>query len=444
MRTLSRRLISQVFLFGLLLGCIGVQPVKADRAITFTVNNFTDANDFAINSVCSVGSVNEGYCTLRAAIDEANWNGDFSDIVINLPAGNYDLTIPPTGTNDIKSGDLNFSRPNPGYTISLVGVDIEPAVIDAQQLDRVMRISANVNVSLENVVIKGGLLSWTGTTDYPDGAGILNYGNLSLNRVIIEDNEAECGQASCSFYIAGGGILNDGNVYMTDSVIRNNTSVAASAIFTTTAGGGYFFIKNSTISGNNSTQAGTIINYATLHIRNSTIAENTAGGPYIVGILNYETLILESSTIVNAGIMSSVYNAGTGSVTIQDTILKSISTPGGYNCYNDGTWTSNGYNVFSDGTCPATGTGDLSNTDPLLGSLGAWGGSTMTMPLLPGSPALNHRTGYCMTIPESPAVPPMPLTVDQRYYLRIDGSCDSGAFEDSANVNSVFLPVIFR
>ncbi len=444
MRTLSRRLISLVLLFGLMMGGISVKPVQADRAIAFTVNSFVDANDYAINSVCSVGSANAGDCTLRAAIDEANWNGDTADIVINLPAGNYDLTIPPTGINDITSGDLNFNRTNPGYTISLVGIDAEPAVIDAQQLDRVINISLDVNVSLENVIIKGGLLSWTGTAEYPDGAGILNYGKLVLNDVIIEENEARCGQTSCVMYIVGGGIYNLGDVYMTDSIIRNNTSVAGSAIFSSTSEDGYFFLKNSTISGNHSTQGGTIINYAKLQIRNSTIAGNTADEASIVGILNYETLILESSTIVNAGITSSIYNAGTGSVTIQDTVLKNITSPGSYNCNNDGTWTSNGYNVFSDNTCPATGTGDLVNTDPLLGALGLWGGTTMTMPLQTGSPAKNHRPSNCMTIPESPAVPPLPLTIDQRYYTRSDGLCDTGAFEGTLDIRTVFLPLMFR
>ena len=52
-----------------------------------------------------------------------------------------------------------------------------------------------------------------------------------------------------------------------------------------------------------------------------------------------------------------------------------------------------GYNIFSDDTCPATGTGDLINTDPLLGELGWWGGPTMTLPLLYGSPAIDHRDG---------------------------------------------------
>ena len=404
MSTMIRRLSMAIVLIILLMGGIRAEPVRAGTPIFFTVDSFADANDYAINSVCNVDLIIGGPCTLRAAINEANLNGDYSDIVINIPAGNYDLTIPPAGSNDIKSGDLNFFKTNPGYTIYLVGTGAQPAIIDAQQLDRVLRISPDVNVSLENIVIRGGLLSWTGAIDYPDGAGILNYGNLNLAGVTIEENEAKCGQASCAFQIAGGGILNLGKVIMTDSIIRNNISEAASAIFTSGIEDEYFFMKNSTISGNQSKQAAVIINYAYLHIRNSTIAGNTASSSFFSGILNHDALVLEFSTIVNAGMSSSVYNAAEGSVTIQNSIMKNVSSPGGYNCLNYGSWVSNGYNLYSDATCPVTGTGDLGSTDPKLGPLGAWGGPTLTVPLLTGSPALNHRMGSCTTIPESPVV----------------------------------------
>lgn len=53
-----------------------------------------------------------------------------------------------------------------------------------------------------------------------------------------------------------------------------------------------------------------------------------------------------------------------------------------------------------------------------LGELSANGGATMTMPLLPGSLAIDHGLEGC------------PAT-DQRGYLRV-GRCDSGSFEFAA------------
>lgn len=443
MTTHFRHQIGLVLLTGLLLMTIGIQPVESATDLVFTVNSTADLNDFVINSVCSVGAITGGPCTLRAAIDEANWNGVYGNVTINIPANTYDLTIPPDGINDIKSGDLDFPKANPLYTIKLVGTGTQPTVIDANQLDRVFEISLDVNVQMENIVIKGGLLSWTGSADYADGAGILNYGNLLLTEVVIEENEVRCGQETCAFQIAGGGIQNGGKIYMADSIIRNNSSVGASAIFNAGAMGS-FFITNSTIYDNHASEAFVIDNYANLHIRNSTISDNTAAPAYIAGIRNNNTLILESSTIANAGRISSIYNPPGSSVTIHDSILRNTPQGGSDNCSNSGTWTSQGYNIYSDNTCPATGTGDQVNTDPMLGTLGGWGGSTLTMPLLVGSPARDNRPGNCTKIPENPVLPIEDLAEDQRHYLRSDGNCDTGAFEGVVDIRTVFLPILFR
>lgn len=56
--------------------------------------------------------------------------------------------------------------------------------------------------------------------------------------------------------------------------------------------------------------------------------------------------------------------------------------------------------------------------DPLLGSSGSWGGDTTSIPLLPGSPAID--SGNCVP----------PVSVDQRGIARPQGDgCDMGAFE---------------
>ena len=74
-----------------------------------------------------------------------------------------------------------------------------------------------------------------------------------------------------------------------------------------------------------------------------------------------------------------------GNAILKNTIVS--NSPSGGDC--SGTVTSSGHNLDSDGSCGLTGTGDLSSTNPLLGSLADNGGSTLTHALLPGSPAID-------------------------------------------------------
>ena len=81
---------------------------------------------------------------------------------------------------------------------------------------------------------------------------------------------------------------------------------------------------------------------------------------------------------------------------------------------------SNGYNLSSDASCDFTNTGDIVNTDPLLGPLQDNTGPTFTHELLGGSPAVDAGTNIGC-----------PAT-DQRGIARpIGASCDIGAYEAS-------------
>ena len=60
------------------------------------------------------------------------------------------------------------------------------------------------------------------------------------------------------------------------------------------------------------------------------------------------------------------------------------------NCGIDGTLTDGGGNLEDGNSCGfQRGVPPKSNTDPLLGTLGNYGGGTQTFPLLPGSPAID-------------------------------------------------------
>lgn len=432
--SMARR-ISLVLVFGLLLGFTPPDLVSAETDLTFTVNTTDDGADFAINGVCSVGSINAGPCSVRAAVSEVYWNLPYGDMVINIPSGEYILTIPPDLTNDVNSGDLNIPSTSSIYSITINGVGEEPAVIDANGLDRVFDIGSGVNIIINNVVIKGGYLS--ATEENIHGAGIQNYGNLTLNRVVIKDNLLECGLPSCTFWMHGGGIYTSGGtVNISGSSIQHNTSPNSSAIYNTT---GTLNLDHSDVTNNISTDAYTIHNSGYFNIRNSTIAGNISTN--FSGIENYGTLSIASSTFANQGILGAIGHFF-GSVSISDSILMAVPNTEGtqYNCFlaGDPDWTSLGHNIFSDDSCPATGTGDLVNTDPKLGNLGDWGGPTLTIPLIQGSPAIDHREGVC------PSVSGAFLVDDQRYFPRDDGKCDTGAFEGFFYDVSVFLPLVLK
>ena len=83
-----------------------------------------------------------------------------------------------------------------------------------------------------------------------------------------------------------------------------------------------------------------------------------------------------------------------------------------------GAITDAGHNLSSDASCAFTNTGSLNNTDPKLGPLANHGGPTLTMALLPGSPAIDAG--------DTTAAP----TTDQRGLPRPYGqAADIGAFE---------------
>jgi hypothetical protein len=87
--------------------------------------------------------------------------------------------------------------------------------------------------------------------------------------------------------------------------------------------------------------------------------------------------------------------------------------------------------VVQDG-CPDGSTcTHILSTDPLLGTLGNYGGFTQTIPLLAGSSAIN--TGNNAVCPAT----------DQRGVARPQNAhCDIGSFEVS--IYSLYLPLVLR
>ncbi len=235
---------------------------------------------------------------------------------------------------------------------------------------------------------------------YPGGAGGIFNGTgatLTISKSTIDGNTAG---------FSGGGISNYGTLSLTDSTVSDNRS---------TLGG----------------DGGGIENHGSLTIVNSTISSNVTsykgfgnGG----GIYNGNALTISNSTISGNSSGGFIGDGGgiyldSGTLQINNTILKAGGN--GANIFNNsGTVTSQGYNLSSDdGGGFLTATGDVINTDPLLGPLQNNGGATLTHELLKGSPAINAG---------DPNFTPPPF-YDQRAQPGYDrvygGRLDIGSFE---------------
>ena len=279
----------------------------------------------------------------------------------------------------------------------------------------------------------------------------------------------------------GGALINQGMLNVIDCAFTGNTSSASSgAIFNHS---GSAVVTGSTFSGNSAYSAGGAIgNYgSSLTVVNSTFAGNS-GGSWGGGALYSRAAALRASTgatlagdslgaagafidgpnspsaasfqVTASTFLSNtatggggaIGNGGSGEVggtaTLQNNLFAGSQVGGGsVNCHNEGgTLSDGGYNIEDADTCGFSGT-SLKNTNPVLAGLANNGGSTWTIALLAGSPAIDR-------IPSGVNGCGTTLTTDQRGVHRpLDGNldgiaaCDVGAYEFS---HILYLPLIVK
>ena len=267
--------------------------------------------------------------------------------------------------------------------------------------------------------------SVSGNTTNGDGGGIYSAYNITItisNNSRIQNNQADSN---------GGGIYYQlGSVTVTDSTFSGNDAIGG--------GGGAIFNYGATLTVTNSTYAsntaangdgGAIVNEDVTTITNSTFYNNSATGSG--GAIHNDsgyTLNLTNSTFSGnnvtgaSSVGSAVYNGGI--FHLKNTIL--ADSLSGADCYNGSgdTIDTNINNLIETNGASGHMCGTPASTaDPLLGSLADNGGSTQTMLLLSGSPAIG--TGDNATCAASPV-----NNLDQRGVTRPQGAnCDIGAVE---------------
>jgi len=310
---------------------IAAKPAHAD---TIRVNSMADAFDNnSTDGECDTTRFpqpgTEPSCTLRAAIQEANANGE-TDMIIFDPALSGTITLTLGGleiANDTPANDLNIQGPGAG-TISVSG----------NEASRIFFINQSTGVTISGLTISdgrnaisgGGIYNFRGALDLinstvsgntaENGGGIYNFeGEVRLVNSTVSGNTAT--DLLSATAASGGGLYNRGALDLTNSTVSDNTAEYGGGLFSTIgtlelssttvsentasiAGGGIFSsgvsltLSNSTVSGNTASNAGGIGNSTgPLTLSNSTVSGNTATTSFGGGIVNSSGAQLTNTTV---------------------------------------------------------------------------------------------------------------------------------------------------
>lgn len=346
---------------------------------------------------------NAGPGTLRDALDTIAEGG-----TITLDPSLADATLQLTGP----------LVPRVGVTID--GSAAEGVTLDGGGSDRVLVIDAGLDVTLTDVTVTDGY-------GYQLGGGILNNGDLTLERVAVTGNTMTTDAGD--FWQGGGGIYNGegSTLNLIDSTVADNTSGW-------TGGGIYSFfntttnVVRSTVSGNVATDvAGGLRTLGDVTVDNSTLSGNTStawhGGAMFItdGVADITNSTVTHNTAPEGtagGLFVGTFGPSSATLNLQNTI---VADNGDANCFiapfGTGAVALNslGNNVFTDSSCnPVASDQVVGSAD--LGPLADNGGPTLTHALSATSPAVDAA--------DAAACPP----TDQRGVAR-DAACDIGAFE---------------
>jgi len=339
---------------------------------------------------------------------------------INRVAAGGEVDFDPAlagGTIGLTSGPLFI-----GKAVTINGAVAPGIAVSGGGADRVMIVDPGAGVWVNDLAFIEGF-------GWQLAGGILNNGNLTLERVIVSGNVMATDAGD--FWQGGGGIYNgDGaTLNLVDSTVSGNVARWS-------GGGVYSFfnsttnIVRSTISDNVSNDVGGgIRSLGTIAIVNSTVSGNRATGWHGGAIFQTDgNVSITNSTIANniapdwAPSTLFIGQFGGGFVPTLSLTNTIITGNQWYACEKFASGTvgnvvSGGHNVVQDDSCNPVAT-DQIIWDALIGPLADNGGPTLTHALLPGSPAIDSADELIC-----PAV-------DQRGVARPVGpACDAGSFE---------------
>ncbi len=358
------------------------------------------------------------FCTLRAAIQEANALGSSNSI--QLQEREYILQHGGTGEDLGATGDLDITG-----TLSLVGAGVGQTVINGNKTDRVFDIHAGASgVLISNLTISHGQTSDSNSSGR-GGGGVRNRGGLTLRSVSITENSARILGVD-----RGGGLYNQGVCTVEQSTVSGNSALLGGGMYNDT--GGTLTVRASAIYQNGSNDGGGLYSRGTADLINTTISGNRAEGDG-GGLWNQGNIRLLQATVTdNAAVGGGAGIENNGHATLSNTIIakNTGSQCGGRDL------ASSGGNLAGDAECLGGSrlASDLVGRDPQLGALADNGGSTPTHALYYTSPAVNQGLDCS----------PFGITADQRGMRRpLGGRYDIGAFEAAVPVIPFVAPLLF-
>ena len=405
--------------------------------------------------------------------------GSLRDALASTPAGGtVDFQPGLSGTITLTSANLTIDHDltiaGPGANILAVsGNHVE------WQSGGVFSVATGVRAIIDGLTISNGVAN--------AGGGVFNQGTLTISNCTITGNSAvpltdisyhpaygggiynssgidnssagtltmvRCTVANNTSTDTGGGIFAYGNLTIVDSTITHNTS--SGGILADFGGGllvsGNATITNSTITYNSAGLGGGLQNNGILTVIDSTIANNVATdiGPGGGGIYNTDTVNVVNGTIASnsaaSGQGGGIDNFSNGTVALTNALIAGNSAASGPDVF--GTVGMGFNNLIGDASGSSGLTAGVNGNqvgsathpiDPLLGPLRNNGGPTLTMALLPGSPAIDAGTDS------------VGLHTDQRGFPRPARThTDIGAYEyqatpaDERFVKALYLDVLGR
>ena len=259
------------------------------------------------------------------------------------------------------------------------------------------------------------------------GGGLYSTGTTSLTGVLVDGNVAT---------IAGGGIYQSygqpsTRLTATDITVTNNQATLGAGVyneFTMDEGLvailAYLEIKGSTIAFNHGVTGAGILNTtrANMYLINDTISNNQGGG-IATGNGEANGRLLNVTIAYNKNAQGAGIITGGGELELQNVLLAK-NTGGNCSTAFGGAISSYAGNLSDDGTCNFQSMLDQNNVDPKIGQLSFNNGTTQTITLKPGSPAIDAALQF------------LAPQIDQRGAARgVDGNTDGltgydiGAYE---------------
>lgn len=443
-----------------------------------------------VTTASDVVDANDGVLSLREAITQANANSDSDTITFNaslngteiaLSGGEMAISSDVTITgNGAANTVINAQQASRIFTVDGAGATKSAVTISSLTLKN-SHVTGNGGaiVNRESLTLSNCTLSGNSATGY--GGVASSYGSLTITGCTVTGNSAAY----------GGVTTTNGSLTITNSTVSNNSATKGGGVMT---GNGTYTLSGSTFSSNTATNGGVIYGNGTYTASDCTFSSNTASSSGGVVLLNSSFTATGCTFSGNTAVMGGAI-AMTGTVSLTNSTLSGNSaSSGGGAIFCNSTMTltnctvannradSDGTNDDTGGGLSISGTPTLKNTivsgnfvgtgstssdvsgtlsslstfnlighagsagglvngingnqvgvNPLLGSLANNGGTTQTLALQAGSPAINAGSN---------ALVPGALTTDQRGsgFDRIFATfVDIGAFESQTFAQQVVI-----